>query len=120
KSARLAKDRARIARAEAQLPEAAASLSRMVLSPVAAQLGTKRLLVVSDGALQYVPFAALPKPASSGDKDTAQQPLMVKHEIVSLPSASTLAVLRRELAGRQPAAGAVAVSQTPSSQRCAR
>ena len=34
----------------------------MLLGPVAAELGKKRLLVVSDGALQYVPFAALPTP----------------------------------------------------------
>jgi CHAT domain-containing protein len=45
----------------------------------------KRLLIVADGALQYVPFAALP---SNG------QPLIVNHEIVNLPSASVLAALR--------------------------
>jgi hypothetical protein len=31
------------------------------------------------------------------------RPLIVEHEIVSLPSASTLAVQRRELAGRKSA-----------------
>jgi CHAT domain-containing protein len=40
-------------------------------------------------------------------------PLIVEHEIVHLPSASALAVLRRELAGRQPAAKAVAVLADP-------
>jgi CHAT domain-containing protein len=38
---------------------------------------------------------------------------MVNHEIVSLPSASSLAVLRRELAGRAPAPKAVAVIADP-------
>jgi CHAT domain-containing protein len=41
------------------------------------------------------------------------RPLIVKHEIVSLPSASTLAVLRRELAGRAPAPKAIAVLADP-------
>jgi CHAT domain-containing protein len=55
---------ARVAQASAEYPKAAAALSQMLLGPVAAQLGKKRLLVVSDGALQYVPFAALPVPAT--------------------------------------------------------
>src|SRR5205814_4089562 len=37
----------------------------------------------------------------------------LKHEIVTLPSVSTLAVLRRELAGRKPAPKAVAVLADP-------
>jgi CHAT domain-containing protein len=40
-------------------------------------------------------------------------PLIAEHEIVNLPSASTLAVLRRELRGRPPAAGQVAVLADP-------
>jgi CHAT domain-containing protein len=40
-------------------------------------------------------------------------PLIVDHEIVSLPSASVLAVLRRELAGRKPAPKAAAVFADP-------
>jgi CHAT domain-containing protein len=39
--------------------------------------------------------------------------LIVEHEVVHLPSASALAVLRRELAGRQPAEKAVAVLADP-------
>jgi CHAT domain-containing protein len=39
--------------------------------------------------------------------------LIVNHEIVHLPSASALAVLRRELAGRKPAAKTVAVLADP-------
>ena len=41
------------------LEAAIVALSRMVVGPAASQLGAKRLLVVADGALQYVPFAAL-------------------------------------------------------------
>ncbi|MGA9995287.1 MAG: tetratricopeptide repeat protein, partial [Pyrinomonadaceae bacterium] len=54
----------RVRKAEAQFPEAAAALSEMLLGRVASLLGTKRLLIVSDGALQHVPFAALPVPQS--------------------------------------------------------
>jgi CHAT domain-containing protein/predicted negative regulator of RcsB-dependent stress response len=85
-------------------------LSQMLIAPVAEQLGNKRLLIVSDGALQYVPFSALPIPGTSG-QDVV--PLLVKHEIVNLPSASTLAVLRREHNGRNPAAKTVAVLADP-------
>jgi CHAT domain-containing protein len=69
---------------------------------------------VSDGALQYVPFAALSLPNSNptASKQPAP-PLIVEHEIVNLPSISTLAVQRRELAGRRPAAGAIVVLADP-------
>src|SRR5215213_8710941 len=46
----------RIADADAQFRRASAELSPMILAPAAAELGTKRLIVVPDGALQYVPF----------------------------------------------------------------
>src|SRR5439155_1826691 len=62
----------------------------------------KHLLIVAEGALQYVPFAALPSPTDKSDRDTKSahanyRPLIIDHEIVNLPSASTLAVLRREM-----------------------
>ena len=52
----------RIAKAEAALPAAAQQLSQTLLAPVVAQLGNKRLVIVADGALQYIPFAMLPEP----------------------------------------------------------
>ena len=65
-------------------------------------------MIVADGALQYIPFGALPIP--SGTEFT---PLIVKHEIISLPSASVLALTREELRGRQPAPKSVAVLADP-------
>jgi tetratricopeptide (TPR) repeat protein len=62
----------RISQAEARLPAAAAALSQTLLAPVAAQLGNKRLVIVADGALQYIPFAMLPHPAAGKN-----QPLIV-------------------------------------------
>jgi hypothetical protein len=115
-------------------------LSRTLLGPVASQLSGKRLLIVADGVLQYLPFDALPAPEMKrqgdgetgrrGDGETGRKgkprpvapsprrpvvftPLIVNHEIVYLPSASALAVLRRELAGRRPAEKAVAVLADP-------
>ena len=166
-------------------------LSRMLIAPAAAHLGKKRLVIVAEGALQYVPFAALPTPvtetrsvkvtesqrtkgtarqsargtarqsakgtarqsargtarkkaggtARRGDKGTRRQgksairnpqsatrnpqpatripqpatrnPLIVNHEIVSLPSASTIAVLRRELEGRKVAPKILALLADP-------
>jgi CHAT domain-containing protein/Tfp pilus assembly protein PilF len=101
---------------EFEARKAAAELSRIVLGPIASQLGQsnlKRLAIVSDGALQYVPFGALPKPAPHGAAPVKAQPMIVSHEIVSLPSASVLVVLRREEAGRAPAQKSVAVFSDP-------
>jgi CHAT domain-containing protein/Tfp pilus assembly protein PilF len=72
------------------------TLSRMLLGPVADALGERRLAVVPDGALSYIPFDVLPEPGLS-------DPLLVRHELVVLPSASVLAAGRRELARRPPA-----------------
>jgi CHAT domain-containing protein/tetratricopeptide (TPR) repeat protein len=70
-------------------PEALQALSRAVLGPAARELGTKRLLIVTSGSLQFVPFSALPSP------ENPAEPLIAGHEIVNLPSASTIAFLRR-------------------------
>jgi CHAT domain-containing protein len=112
-----AKYQARIKEARVNYWPQAAELSRMLLGPVAPQLGRKRLAIVADGALQYIPFAALPEPSAGNDggrNSVAEpQPLFVEHEIVSLPSASTLATLRRETAGRKPAEKSLAVLADP-------
>jgi CHAT domain-containing protein/Tfp pilus assembly protein PilF len=114
--------RERVKQADAEYPNAARALSDMLLGPVAARLGRKRLLVVPDGALEYLPFAALTVPgkASLAGPQNARRagspsfvPLVVQHEVTSIPSASTLAVLRRELRGRAPAEKVVAVFADP-------
>jgi CHAT domain-containing protein/tetratricopeptide (TPR) repeat protein len=92
---------------------AAAELSRMILGPLAAELGRKRLAIVSDGVLQYVPFGALPNPAAAGARAPKRRPLIVDHEIIYLPSASVLATMRREMSGRRRAARTVAVLSDP-------
>lgn len=96
----------RLADADAQFRRASAELSRMILAPAAAQLGTRRLVIVADGALQYVPFAAL-------SLDRSSRPLIVDHEIASVPSTSSLAVQRQSLADRKPAPKGLAVIADP-------
>jgi CHAT domain-containing protein/tetratricopeptide (TPR) repeat protein len=109
----------RIARADSAIPAAAVALSGLVIAPVADQLGKKRLAIVADGALHFIPFGALPSvsPAASGNgrQRIAGKPklLIADHEIVNLPSASTLAVIRGDTAGRQKAARSVAVLADP-------
>ncbi len=93
----------RIAQADRQFPGEAEKLSRMLLS-AAGDLNKARLVIVADGALQYMPFAALP---------LGGKPLIAEHEILSLPSASTLAVLRRELKDRAVAPKTLAVFADP-------
>jgi CHAT domain-containing protein len=132
-----------IKRAEEQYWIEAKSLSRMLLSPIASELKQSKLVVVSDGALQYLPFGALPVPemprageresGRAGEREGGRRsetvnrrqvarspalpvsptPLVVKHEIVNLPSASTLAELRKETADRRPAPKTIAVIANP-------
>src|SRR6185369_7867544 len=76
---------ARIRRADDEFPRTSAALSQMILGPVAGELHQKRIVIVADGALQYLPFPALPSPVSLKASTTAS-PLIVEHEIVLLPS----------------------------------
>ncbi|HEV2844882.1 MAG TPA: CHAT domain-containing protein, partial [Thermoanaerobaculia bacterium] len=81
----------------------AAALGRMLLGPAAKRLGGRRLVVVADGALQYIPFGALLSP------DT----VLDRHEMAYLPSASALAVQRQLLARRPPAPRLIALLADP-------
>jgi CHAT domain-containing protein/tetratricopeptide (TPR) repeat protein len=90
---------------------AAAALSRQLLGPFQDHLRARRLLVVPDGVLHYVPFAALP---AGGPGETA--PLLLDHVIVTLPSASAAALLQS--APRRPETGkTVAVFADPVFER---
>src|SRR5215470_15529419 len=90
---------------------AASELSRMVLGPVVAEFGRKRLAIVSDGVLQYAPFSALPNPGAGAGANP--RPLIVDHEVVSLASASVLATMRREVGARRRPERTVAVFSDP-------
>ncbi|HEY6403292.1 MAG TPA: CHAT domain-containing protein, partial [Blastocatellia bacterium] len=84
-----------IAKADVEFRSVAAWMSRVLLSPIGPKLRRewkgKRLIIVPSGVMEYVPFAALPHPSASG-----YQPLIADHEVVNLPSATALAMIRRE------------------------
>jgi CHAT domain-containing protein/tetratricopeptide (TPR) repeat protein len=100
----------------------ATKLSKLILAPVADKLGKKRLVIVADGALQKIPFAALndvetfqqnvstKRPISKGE---VYQPLIVNHEIVNLPSVTTIASQRQDLKGRLSAPKTLAILADP-------
>jgi CHAT domain-containing protein/predicted negative regulator of RcsB-dependent stress response len=73
---------------EQSLNRVAGELAHMILTPLANHSNIKRVIVVADGALNYIPFQSLP--SSSGD------PLVASYEIVNAPSASILGQLRQE------------------------
>ncbi len=87
-----ANDDAERARLQTSIDE----VSRAVLQPLAEKLPTSRLIVVADGILQYVPFQIL-KPSATND-----EPLISRVEIVEAPSASALALVRRQHSSVQP------------------
>ncbi len=132
----------RVDKADKDYLEASAALSKMIIEPVASLLGNKRLVIVADGALQTIPFGSLPIPTLSRipsnatssrnllsrDSNRATQttiaksasaipgaprPLISEHEVVYLPSASVLALHRRELATRKRAPYPIAVIADP-------
>jgi CHAT domain-containing protein/Flp pilus assembly protein TadD len=87
--------------------ESGLPLSEILVKPVASQLGNKRLLIVGDGLLQYIPFSALPIPSKPNT------PLLVEHEIVTSPSSSTIAIQREQLQNRPTVAKTIAVLADP-------
>lgn len=91
-------------------------LSDQLLGGISERLQARRLVIVADGALQAIPFAALPQPARPGQKEP-REPLAARHEVVYLPSMSALAALRHEVADRVEAGSALAIVADPVSSR---
>jgi CHAT domain-containing protein len=83
-------------------------LSRFLLEGIPPS-GPKRILVVPDESLQYIPFAALPLPGSAAGKDL----LVNEFEVDVLPSASVLGILRKTTGKRAPPAATAAIFADP-------
>ena len=94
-----------------ELGQVLAELSRVLLAPLAPVIDRRRIVVVPDGVLHYLPFAALPDPKAE------DRPLVAGHEVVTLPSAAVLSVLREELGTRPPAPKVLAVLADPVFER---
>ena len=90
----------RIDHADAEAERVGRDLSRLLLAPAERLLGERPLLIVADGALQYIPFAALP---------LSGVPLATRHEVVSLPLGLGIGGIAphgpRPLAGAEDARG---------------
>jgi CHAT domain-containing protein/tetratricopeptide (TPR) repeat protein len=77
------------------------ALYKAVVEPAASIVGDKRILVVADGALNYIPFQALVK--NGEGTDYASLAYLVKtNEVVYSPSASVIAAIRQ---GSTPSTG---------------
>lgn len=97
---------------QAAVAAAMRELSQAILAPLGARIeGRRNLVVLADGALHLVPFAALPAPP--GGAGSAEEPLLVRHQVAMIPSATVLAWQRRRLADRPPAPRALAVLADP-------
>jgi CHAT domain-containing protein/tetratricopeptide (TPR) repeat protein len=74
---------------------ASSALYKAVIEPAGSLIGEKRLLVVADGTLNYVPFEALVKSAASADYSSL--PYLIKsNEIIYAPSASVIGAIRQQ------------------------
>ena len=71
------------------------ALYKVVLEPAAGMIGEKRLMVVADGALNYIPFEVLLKSADSGDFSSLGY-LVKTNEIVYAPSASVVGAIKQQ------------------------
>jgi CHAT domain-containing protein len=78
---------------------ASSALYKAAVEPAGTALGEKRLLIVADGALNYVPFEALVKSPESADYSSL--PYLVKsNEVIYAPSASVVGVIKQQNSNR--------------------
>ncbi|HWT00995.1 MAG TPA: CHAT domain-containing protein [Pyrinomonadaceae bacterium] len=81
----------------ASFATASNALYKTAVEPAAKIVGDKRILVVADGALNYIPFEALV--TATGPTDYPSLAYLIKtNEIVYAPSASVVAVIRQQAA----------------------
>jgi CHAT domain-containing protein len=86
--------KANVDAADNLLFEKGSSLSQIVLGPVVQQLGSRKIVLVTEGALQSIPFDALPIPDASAPQSSHL--LIETNEVSNSPSFSTLAAIRTE------------------------
>ncbi|HXI23720.1 MAG TPA: CHAT domain-containing tetratricopeptide repeat protein [Pyrinomonadaceae bacterium] len=92
---------------------AANALYKAVVEPAASVIADKRILVVADGLLNYIPFEALVKNTEGADYASLNY-LVKTNEIVYSPSASVIAAIRGgNSTVREGAKGAMLVVADP-------
>lgn len=98
----------RIQQADQRLEVLGAQLSRRLLSPLAGIVGERKLLIVPDGPLEHLPYAALRDPA-----DPAGRPMGHVREVAYLPSAGSVLALRQRRLSENPKGSGIAVVADP-------
>lgn len=94
---------------EHQTRSVAEHLTKVLLTPVASELENQRLIIIGDGVLHYLPFAALPLSFDEGAEER-----MVDHfELVHLPSIGILEILRQRASNRPPPEHSMAIFADP-------
>lgn len=96
--------------AAATLNGASNALYKVAVEPAAAVFGDNRLLVVADGALNYVPFEALVTNGAATDFTSAAY-LIKTNEIIYAPSASVIGAIRQQTS--RPSGRAVLIVADP-------
>lgn len=116
--------RHRVQEADRMAAEMAAELGRILLGTLPSRLQRSRLVLVTDGFLQYVPFGALPQPEnwrSPEQREAAESGsgayLGLRQEVIAVPSLQVLAQLRREKDTRSRAPARLAIFADPVFQR---
>jgi CHAT domain-containing protein len=85
------------------------ALTRLLIEPAASLLQRKRLVVVLPGALSLVPFSALPEPSDASNR----LPIIARHEIIQVPSATILGAMRGLTSGRARPSKTLAIFADP-------
>jgi len=96
----------------AQFAGASNALYKLAVEPAAALIGDKRLLIVADGALNYVPFEAFVKTKSGADYASLDY-LIKSNEIAYAPSASVVAAIRGSAPTAREGANTVLIVADP-------
>lgn len=91
-------------------------LGEALFPSAAAQIAGKRLVIVPDGVLYYLPFAALLRSGQAGAEAAGgaeARPLVLDHDLVTLPSASALSILRERGKRSRQAGRSIAILADP-------
>jgi CHAT domain-containing protein len=97
-------------KASSELPRAGRILANLLFREVAFPSHIKRLAIVPDGVLAYIPFAALPI-LERGNPGSV--PLINRFEITYVPSASVLGSSRKLFSNRKPSEKDIAIFADP-------
>ena len=102
------------ASAVAAYSAAAGALYNTAVAPAAPLFKQSRLLIVADGSLNYVPFAALTTDAPAANSDFSTLPYLLKtNESLFAPSASVVAAIRQQRAAAATSAGGMLIVADP-------